>query len=561
MGFKLPDYLTDYLNKEWRSPPESWVNCSQYYANLDPFFINYMNRTVRACMAYANGSADSYINSGLKFNAGYSLKKSAVRLIKGEKVIFEGDDLNTKILSDIWATSVNFDAFLKQAIDYMLDGKTVIKLSKDRNGRCVPTATRIDREYDTVDDCGNIYHIIFFNSFLFSEKFGGTENTRSYWLVEERYYKNEKPFVRYKVQLKSGIAGSEILPTVDADGVGIRSLPDNVKNILKMKGVTQLNKEIPLPFKDGLGCWILTRTATNSCVPGLAIGDPLLYGALDILYAIDVVFSGSLIDVLQGKGKILVPKKYLNTIRQDLKSMGLSDVSSAKLSRTDALNDDDDALVYVYTEHDKDFTPQSIQFDIRAEQYKGMLEIYLRQLAVHCGFAPTSVFPYLTDNAPKTATEVRGEENLTRASVQDAHQAIAPIVNRMINEVLYQLYKDNGLEYKGSVTIKMSDYIGNPLLRDQNIRDNLFAKLIPREVAVQRANNISDKETQEYLKKIAEDEEAERESSYNDTNYYGDMNDSEQTIESTGIDDRGSRDVNKIKDERALFITDSEEIN
>lgn len=505
MGFETPKELQSYLDLEWRKPPENFVNSSLYYANLDPFFINYMTRVIRPCMAYSCGSADGLLNSGIKMNVGYALKKSATRLLKGDKVIFEGADTDTKILNDLWSSSVDFDTFLETAIENMLDGTTVIKLNKDANGRCVPTATRCDRYYATTDDCGNICHIIFLNSFLFSEKYGNSTDF-SYWLVEERYFKNGKPYVRYKVQNKSGTAGQEILPTINGDGIGVKSLPEAVRDALKLKGITNLNKEIALPFRDGLGCWTLRRTATNSCVPGLAMGDPLLYGALDILWAIDVLFSGSVVDVLLGKGKILVPKKYLQSIRQDFQSMGLNIDKSMKLANTEYMNDSDDSLVYIYTEHDKDFIPQSIQFDIRAEQYKGMLEVYLRQLAVHCGFAPASVFPFLADNSTKTATEVTAEENLTRATVQTLHQRMASVIDRLVNEVLYQLYTDAGLEYEGQAKVKLSDYIGNPLQRDKNIRDNLIAGIMPREVAVQRANNISDAETQDYMAKIKEDE-------------------------------------------------------
>jgi hypothetical protein len=531
MGFEPPKFLQQYLDKEWRKPPENFVNCSLYYANLNPFFINYMTRVVRPCMAYSCGSADGLLNSGIKMNVGYTLKKSATRLIKGDKTIFEGNDIDAKILSEYWATSVDFDTFLETAIDYMLDGATVIKLNKDANGRCVPVATRCDRYYATTDENGNICHIVLLNSFLFTEKYGNSTEY-SYWLVEERYFKNGKPYVRYKVQHKSGTAGQEVLPTVNGDGIGIRSLPETVRNSLKLRGISALNKEMQLPFRDGLGCWTLRRTATNSCVPGLAMGDPLLYGALDILWAIDVVFSGSIVDVILGKGKILVPKKYLQSIRDDFKAMGFNDTKIAKFANTSFMDDDDDSLVYIYTEHDKDFTPQSVQFDIRAEQYKGMLEIYLRQLAVHCGFAPASVFPFLADNSTKTATEVTAEENLTRGTVQTSHQRIAPTLERLLNEVLYQLYKDLGVEYKDHIKIKLSDYIGNPLQRDQNIRENVMAGLMPKDVGIQRINNISDAETQEYIRKIAEEEARTQEPPFNDMNYFGDDDgNSEQTAE------------------------------
>jgi hypothetical protein len=515
MAFKPPEYLQNYLNKEWRKPPENFVDCSLYYSGLDPFFIDYMNRVVRPCVAYSCGSADSLLNSGAKMNIGYSVKSTAVKLIKGDKLVFDGDDTACQAISETWVPRVNFESFLESAIDYMLTGGTVaVKLNKDRFGRCFPVATRIDRFYTTADDSGEVIDIVLFNSLLYSEKYGA-KSSRSYWLVEERYYnKNRKPCVMYKVHMKSGVAGKETLPTMESSGIDEKGLTESAKALLRKKGIV-LNKEQELPFKDGLGVWLWRRTANNSCVPGLALGDPLFYGILDLLWSADVVFSGSLTDVILGAGKVLVPKKYISTIREDLLKHGAGDISSRLMSYTDKFSDADDSMVYITTERDMEFPPTAVQFDIRAEQYRGMLETYLRQIVSHCGFAPTSVFPFLQDASAKTATEVTAEENLTRATVQSAHQTIVPMINRMLAEVLYQ----SGI--KGKAKIRLSDYIGNTLLRDRNIRENYQAGLIPKEEAVQRINNISAKETAEYIEKLNESPDLFGGGLFNDKDYYG----------------------------------------
>ena len=509
-SFQTPKQIENYLNLTWRKPPSNFINTSQYYANLNPFFINYMDTVVRPCVAYMSGASDGVVNSGLKMNVAQTIKKTAVKILKGDRVIFEGNDRDSKILSDDWALSVSFDRFYESTLDNLMAGTTIIKLNKDLNGRCVPVSERVDRFYSTVDDCGNVIRIVIFNSLLFQMDFGKAIHN-SFWLVEERFYKKGRPHVRYKVHAKTGVAGQEVLPTMYGDGIPEKDLPEEVQSLVKAKNI-KLNKETPLPFRDGLGVWQLTLTANNSCVPGLAMGDPLIYGALDLLWSVDVVFSGSLTDTILGKGKILVPKRFLDTVRNDLKGLGLktqigdNSLSEKILARTDLQNDDDDTFVYVATERDKDFVPQSIQFDIRSEAYRGMLEMYLRQIVSHCGFAPTSIFPFLQDASNKTATEVTAEENLTRGTVQSIHQIINPALNRLVNEVLYQLYKDAGEEYSDKVTVKLSDYIGNPLLRDQNIRDNLASGLIPQEVAIQRVNATSDKETTEFLEKIKKEQ-------------------------------------------------------
>lgn len=499
MGFKIPKELEMHLNTEWRVPPSSFVDFSTYYAGLDTYFMQYMRTVIRPCLAYSTGVVDGLSsNRGVRMNIGQTLKRAAVRLIKGEKYILEGDDTDCNIIS-MWAQSTGFDKFLEAAIDYTLDGRACIKLNKDRRGRCIPTATRIDRAYLTTDETGEVVYMLAFNTFLASMRYGNKD--RSYWLVEERFYRNNRPYVRYKVHWKSGTSQSDILPTFTTNGIPYKALPENVRMIIDARGI-RVNEELPLPFRDGLGVWAMLPTATNSCVPGIAIGDPLLFGALDILFATDCVFSGTITDVILGKGKILVPRRFLKQVADELKAVGVKSSVSERFGWTDAGSDNDDTLVYLQTERDQDFNPTSVQFDIRADQYKGMLEIYLQQLVSHCGFSPTSVFPFLADGSTKTATEVSAEENLTRSTVQSMHQIIEPVLNRVLDEVLYQFYKDIGQGYDRNVKIRLSDYIGNPLLRDQNTRENYAAGLIPQDVAVQRINGTSDRETAEYVEKI-----------------------------------------------------------
>ena len=89
------------------------------------------------------------------------------------------------------------------------------------------------------------------------------------------------------------------------------------------------------------------------------------------------------------------------------------------------------------------------------------------------------------------------------------------MINRMLTEVLYQ----SGM--KGKAKIRLSDYIGNALLRDQNIRENYQAGLIPKEEAVQRINNISAKETAEYMEKLDKPANEFGVGLFNDKDYYG----------------------------------------
>ena len=52
MAFEYPEYLKFYLDKKGKSPFQSFVNTSQYYANVDSFMITYLNHVVKIGRAH-----------------------------------------------------------------------------------------------------------------------------------------------------------------------------------------------------------------------------------------------------------------------------------------------------------------------------------------------------------------------------------------------------------------------------------------------------------------------------------------------------------------------------
>lgn len=516
MGFQIPQYLADYLDKKGSSPYENFVDTSQYYSNTNIYVLNYLNRVVRQCMAYGCGAQDGAYNQGLSANIGYTAIKNAAKLIKGDRTLFTGSDSAASFLSDTWQAHSRFDLFLEELITYTLQGGTALfKLNIDALGRCSLSASRVDRNVFTVADNGDVVNATFMLTMLSSTK-NDTYN-QELWLVERRYYDNGKPSVIYHVHQKSGTAGNETLPILEAAGIAFENLPETAQMTIKRLGIV-LDEPMTLPFHDGLGVWASLNTATNSCVPGLKMGDPALYGTLDLLWSIDTVFSGSIIDVLNGQGKILLPKQFLRNFNPALTPTtdGQTNVRDERLHYE--IVEGNDNFVYVTTPHDKEFPPTSVQFNIRSEEYRGMWEMYLKQFAVAFGYAPTTLFPYLQDSSPKTAREVTAEENLTRSSVQSAHRLLIPELNRAIAEILYV----SG--FTGKATIQLSDYIGNKLMRDENMRQNYAAGLIPHSIAVQIVNGLSAKETDEYMLKISQEqkESAFGGKEYDDSDYFGD---------------------------------------
>ena len=497
MGFKMPQYLEQYVkNAKYRKPFENFVNNSTYYSQLNWQWQSYMETIVRPCLAYATASSDGIYGSSLSTATGMAIVKGATRLIAGDKLFFNGDDLSSKFLSDIWAPKVNFKRFLSRAVSFALGaGTSVIKWNMDEYGRSSLSVSRVDRTLVEVNENSEVTDAVFFIS-LFTKQKNDAQNV--YWLCEERKYNEagEKVII-YKVFVRGGIANSPVLPSPFQMGVPVQNLPANIRAELKRMGVPALNMELPLPAYDGLGVWLLAATSTNSCVPDAPFGDPLLYGCMDLLWSIDLVFSGSIVDVLNGEGKIIVPKQFLQDTLGRLQKM----YPGANFSvTTSELKDyEDETFVYVMpTGLDKDkMAPLPVQFDIRADQYGKMLELYERLAAVRAGYSPSSIFPYLTqDSSVKTAQEVTAQENLTSASVREAHEIMLPVFNRALAEVL----QHDG--FSPNIQLQLGDYIGNKLRYDENVRLNYQAGLTPQKEAIKQVHNLTDGEAEEYLEKI-----------------------------------------------------------
>lgn len=512
---KTPKMLSAYLDAKNKKPMDGFINASTYYTQLDYYWINYMQYIVRPCIAYGSGVLDLSINSTLQSGIGKAIVDGATRLTIGDKTYFEGNDTTCRFFSDVWKDSVSFDSFLLNSQRYKyLAGTCVCKLNIDEYGRCIPMAVRLDRALPTVDDCGKLTGCVFFIS-LITNTNRGKESDREYWIVEDRHYnENGEKVVIYKVFSKQGIAGSPVLPTPYQQGIPYDNLPGYVRKAVERMGIKTLNQEITLPFRDGLGMWLLNRTTSNSYVPDAPFGDPLLAGIMDLLWSIDLVYCGSIVDVLIGEGKIIVPKMFLQETLKKLQSQYPG--TDFTVTTGELNNYEDDTFVYIMPSgFDKEKqSPIPIQFDIRADQYTKMWELYQKSAISQAGFAPSSIFPHLTpDGSSKTAEEVRAEENLTTASVRQAHIQDVPVYNKILREVAWlEGFPDN-------VGIKLSDYVGNKIKADELTRANYQAGLMPKEEAVQRVNNLSISETKEYMEKIKKDQEEEK--MFNPSDYFG----------------------------------------
>lgn len=504
-------------------PQNIFTNNSSYYSQLNYQYQNYMQTVVKSCLAYSTGTVGDGGNSVLGLNTGKAIVSSAVKMVLGDKIFFKGDKLNVSFFNDIYAPSTNFRKLLSQAVTNVLScGTTLLKMNIDNRGVCRGVSYRLDRTLFSVNEDEDITSATFFiASFGDMAKDSGNDKT-FYWLVERRYY-NEKsglPTVVYKVFSRSGSGESPILPSPYGEGISFNNLPKQMRKELYKMGVRELNKEFPLPFFDGLGVWLIKRTAVNSVSPDLPFGDPLLYGCLNLLWAEDRAFQGLVNDVENGSGTVLIPQTMLHNIAKEIKLADPDEyeVMVDDLNRRPSVNIEYIKSSSMDAEQQK---PTSVQFEIRAEKYSAIFDLYKKDIASSCGFAPSSVFPHLADNTVKTATETNAEENLTRATIHDIHEQIIPPFVRFLKEVLYQRQFPlcNG-DY--DISLHLNDYIGNKLQADDNLRQNVNAGIVSQRTAIRAQSNGTEEEVERELAQIQEEKKTEN-AFFNDVNTFNEV--------------------------------------
>lgn len=530
-------------------------------------YLNFLNM-LKPYIDVATATDNTYSQ-----NEAMAVLNVARKIVLGERPYFEGDEAVTAFLNDVWTKGVKFRSVLSSAVNNLLiSGTTVLKLSIDSVGRIFPKSYRADEVIFAVDGEDNIKDVFFYCG-AFGFEINPTTVSNYYYLVERRYYTPEGVAVTVnKVLIGSDVNGKANLSNIYGNGIAFENLPIQVKKELMKIGITTLNKEVPLPFTDGLGAYLIKLTATNALSSSIPYGTPLLYGSLPILQSLDFLTVKNDIDIQFSRAMVITPKELMpidglrftptnaDGTYQPQQVEGMMRSSFLKGQRSTFQADGD--LFEAIAPPNADGTyqpPQFIQPSLKAEENRYSLETLETKLAINCGFSPTSIFPNLADNSPKTATEVTAEENLTRATIHDIHEQMIPPIEALAQEVLRLEGEEMGKQH---IVFKMSDYIGNKLQSDDNIRQNYQAGLMSKSKAIQQIGGLTTKETQDDLLEIEEEEKSKRQAEwqglglgeYNDSDYFNEEGEKKEGIngdraEASGRGDTGRGDeVNDTED-------------
>jgi len=252
---------------------------------------------------------------------------------------------------------------------------------------------------------------------------------RSYYILEHRYYKEKEVYYQLVDETKKELIPYRRVFVVEYEGnvtsqkdynvkakpinaVPFAQLPDALKAQFKYG---TYNNEEKLKFKD-LGVDLFLYGGNDPSVPGISVGQSILKKILTYVILWDVANSYKTRDLYNGKGITVLPKDLIQGIfEQEFAFSGL-----------------DHASVLFGGEK-----PDTIQHDLRIEDWEKWTDSILKEIAFHIGISPTVFSSMLNEKSSnsKTDDQIMQEESLTVEYIKGVLQYFEPPINVCLKRI------------------------------------------------------------------------------------------------------------------------------
>lgn len=346
------------------------------------------------------------------------------------------------------------------------------------------------------------------------------DETRNYYLVEERFRATAHDAKQYRKDFAKKIERFEVSPELKVgacyakysvyeltgevnnfNNVGAGrpynwdELPDDIKrSVREQYGTIQLNIPQLLPFSD-IGVDMCKWTSFISNLPQLPYGESVVEKIQTYLFEYDFMNSCMNTDFYLARGRVLVPKSM-----QSPKPVNISGVASVG-----NYNQGLDDFLYTKVEYSttEDKKPESIQFDLRANEWLVARNHLIECISTAIGISPSTLASYLNDSSARTAREISSEESATALYVENRRKLLVKPLNSLIKRVLlFYGFADN-------VSVKFSKSgQTNTTLLIENTVNAYNAGLKSEYQAVKDLNpDMTEEELQTEIARIHQDKE------------------------------------------------------
>lgn len=419
-----------------------WVNNNEFYSMIPAPYLSFYQNWVRFWLQWADGFVpfihggqygllstgigthivnlvtDKVVGSGIMFKN--ARKPLAIKTNADGKPIGEALDF----FSNGWSLETDFNNKVKQAIKYAYAGGFSLLKLNVLNGNLWADSLRADRFYLDITQSGKIRHCISVLSFYNDMTADNTEG-KKYCLVEERYFaklglfETEIPVVEYKIYDSS--VQIQYFDAPKSNFIAWEQLPKAVRKAFKEEyGGVMLNKPQALNGFQDLGVFLFKGSDDISNVPQIALGESILSNITTYLYEYDHCNTAFNTEMYLARGRVLMPKYMQKQTGGGASPQGFDDFLFTKME----------------TANPDEGKPDPVQFNLRANEWKESRNYILECIASGIKISASSLASYLQGGGMRTAREVSAEEDATTLFVENARLRFAPVINKVIAQVL-----------------------------------------------------------------------------------------------------------------------------
>lgn len=321
----------------------------------------------------------------------------------------------------------------------------------------------------------------------------------NYTVIERRYYNSDgEPCQKYILTKVSWDNDNNLNSRINE--VENKDITDEIKQMFK--GIT-FNKQVVLENFNDLGIYLIDNDVSNDKYPYSNIPPSQFLDVQDLLAERETSETYKAVDKNLGRGRVIKPS-FMKTGFTGAK-ISNGDISNMIYNGYTMPAGDDQTIFTQYESMSMDdCRPQSIQFDLRAEQWRADINGLVGDICAAFGLTVLDFDPRLLVSGQRTDDEINAMTDITRATVQDKRDINEESIVRFLNQVGVLCGANSEVSIKWSMMT-----ILNPLRNSQLIQTQLSNGTISRKTAIKRENpEYTDKDIEEELALIEQEQKA-----------------------------------------------------
>lgn len=485
----------DYLNNQ------KIINSTAFFTFAPLQYMTYYWTIVRRNLDWYNGFVYGIHNQGiLSTRVGAAVCNLCATLTLSGGIRFKGNSEAKKFMT-AFARKRKLLPKLKQCLPvHNAIGFTLAKLDVEGNGHLDINFVQGNRYYVQSDNEGNITasyaQIIMLTAN--PDCINIDKDTRGYYIVEERFYRGNKPCIRYRAYEGPVLATAPLFDNARTNcekGIPYLALPQHVQAFIMRRFKRDvLNKTFYLPFED-LGEVVLKNSYSATGMDDYTcFADSTLSNAGEAMYEYDLTTTQKEESKYLCQDFAAVPEEMIiNTpagATGDERAAYVSEVAhelnsgiNARLVKRIRYIDPTNSTPFIY------------QVPLKTNDYGMELDRILNKIAMLTHLSPTTLAGYLHNGVEKTAREVTADQDNTRLTIKDKRDLLVDGVNKLTATALkyYGYVNERGIPLDCQVVFN-EGALSNPYQEAEIIAFKVEKGLIDPRTAVAQANPDLDEE-------------------------------------------------------------------